>query len=117
MGNISVRGLKFYAFHGCYPEEKKTGGRFEVDISVTTDFSISTQTDDVTNAINYVQLMEIASSQMQVRRNLIETVAEAIGNEIKSAFPEAGRIEVCVRKMTAPVLYDHDYVSATIVIE
>lgn len=117
MGNITVRALKFFAFHGCHPGEANTGGPFEVDISVDIDFSKVQFSDDINDAVNYVALMEIASAQMQVRRNLIETVANSIGTEVKKRFPQSGRVEVCVRKMAVPVSFEHEYVSATVVIE
>jgi len=117
MGNITVKGLRFFAFHGVYPEERETGGPFEVDISVESPFSNELLTDDVKDAIDYVALMDIAGAQMKISRKLIEVVAHSIGTEVKKRFPGSEKVEVSVRKMAAPVPYDHEYVSATVVIE
>lgn len=113
MGEVSVKGLKLFGFHGCHPEEQKTGGRFEIDIRVETDLAESIKTDNVQHAIDYVALMTIAKTQMAVRCNLIETVASNIAHEIKLTYTKAKLIEVTVKKINPPVSFEVDHVSTT----
>lgn len=112
-----MAGLRFYAFHGCHPEEQHTGGRFEVDISVRKDMSAEVASDQIKDALDYVALMDLAEEQMNIRCNLIETVANNIAQQIKVQFENVGRVEVCVRKLNAPVKQEQEYVSATIVLD
>lgn len=117
MGEVSVSGLKFFAFHGCHPGEQLTGGYFLVDISVEKDMAAEVSTDRIADALDYVALMQVAERQMNVRCNLIETVAHNIASEIKASFQGVGRTKVCVKKLQAPVSFEQDYVSATIVLD
>ena len=36
--NISVEGIKVYAFHGCLDEEEKIGGHYIVDVFIEIKF-------------------------------------------------------------------------------
>ena len=38
---LRVKGLRFFAFHGFYPEEQKCGGWFEVDVELSLPISNS----------------------------------------------------------------------------
>lgn len=116
MGTVEVKGLKFHAFHGCHPEERKTGGTFEVDIVVDTDISKSARTDDLSETIDYVALMDISSQEMLKPRDLIETVAQDIAERIKNRFEMADRVEVKIKKHCAPVTYQLDYVAVKAVV-
>jgi 7,8-dihydroneopterin aldolase/epimerase/oxygenase len=113
MDEVSVKGLKLFGFHGCHPEEVKTGGRFEIDIHVESDMAKAIAGDNVEHAIDYVILMTIAKKQMQIRCNLIETVAANIAQEIKAVYSNSVRISVTVKKMSPPVSFEVDHVSTT----
>lgn len=117
MGKISISDLTFHAFHGCHPDELKTGGNFKVDIHINADFSRAESSDKVEDAIDYVQLMEITKRKMRLRCNLIETVAKNIANGIFERYPECTRIEVVVRKLAPPVPYELGEVSVNYVVE
>jgi len=117
MAEICVQGLKYHAYHGCHPSEQSTGGKFEVDILVVTPGDIEAKSDEISDAIDYVRLMAISAEQIAVRSNLIETVAFRIATAIKGEYPLIERVEVTLRKMNAPVQYDHDFVSVKYVVE
>jgi dihydroneopterin aldolase len=114
MDKISVKGLKFFAFHGCHPLEAKTGGEFEVDILIETDFKSAIGSDSIDCAIDYVMLMEVAKEQMRIRCNLIETVAHNILCEIQKRITTPHKLWVTVHKLKAPVEYDLQRVSVTV---
>lgn len=111
MGLVKVKGLKFHAFHGCHPQERAVGGKFELDIEVETDIKMAAQSDDLTHTIDYVKLMQIAEKHMKTRRDLIETVAQNIANEVKGEYTIAQKVEVVIKKHCAPVKYEIDYVA------
>lgn len=111
MGSVQVKGLKFYAFHGCHPDERRVGGKFEVDIDVETDVEQAAYSDNLEDTVDYVVLMQIAEKQMKLRRDLIETVAQDIANDIKIRYAIAKKVEVTIKKHCAPVKYEIDYVS------
>ena len=117
MARVSVIGQESFAFHGCHPLERKTGGKFEVDVHIDTDFTKAVATDSIAEAVDYVQIMEIINTQMSLRCNLIETVAKNIIDALWEVFGEAIRIEVFVRKLQPPIMYMVNNVSVIIVEE
>ncbi len=106
--------MKFHAFHGCKPEEAIAGGKYEVDITVETDFSKPAHTDNIADAVDYVTIYEIAKKEMSVRSHLIEHVAQRIHDAVKKTFPEVKKIEVKVEKLNPPVGGEAKGVSAII---
>ena len=117
MDRVEVVGLSFHAKHGCHPEERKTGGQFEVDVTVYGDFSRSAQTDDLSDAVDYVALMDLCSEIMSTPHNLIESIAAKIAERTLSSFPSVLRVDVKVKKLQPPVSYPLQFVSASTSLE
>ena len=103
MVEINLNDAEFFAYHGFYPEEQLLGSRFLVDISVKFMPTGNLLDDEIGNTVNYEQLYNIASHEMQHTRKLIETVGQAIANEVKQKFPFVEKISVCIKKMDPPL--------------
>jgi dihydroneopterin aldolase len=103
MVEINLNDAEFFAYHGFYPEEQLLGSRFLVDISVGFAPQGDLSADEIDNTVNYEQLYNIASNEMQHTRKLIETVGQSIFNDIKLKFPFVARIRVCIKKMDPPL--------------
>ena len=54
MQQISLEGMRFYAYHGVYEEEQIIGNYYTVDVYIHTDFSKASESDDIFETINYV---------------------------------------------------------------
>ncbi len=96
---LKVKGLRFFAFHGFYPEEQKCGGWFEVDVEFSLPISNSIN-DELSSSINYESISAIAKSHMAVPKKTIEEVAFSIKNSYFSQFrllPQ--HVLVTVRKL------------------
>ena len=113
MDKVEVNGLSFHAKHGCHPEERKTGGQFEVDIVVHCSFTDAAHSDNIDDAIDYVELMDIARLSMEHPRNLIETVAREIAEKILERFQQAEEVRVTLKKLKPPVVYALDFVAVS----
>lgn len=100
---LQIRDIHTHAFHGCLPEERKIGGRFTVHLTFTGDFSAAIQTDELTHAVDYVQVHTLVREEMGIPANLIEHVAGRILHRLKAAFPQVERIKVEVVKYNPPV--------------
>jgi len=111
---IALHGAEFFAFHGFYPEEQKLGNWFVVDIDVEFTPSANISDDDLNNSVNYEQLYDIACEEMKLTKKLIETVAQAIIDEIKNQYAFVDRIQVRVKKMNPLVGAKTKYSSVTI---
>lgn len=114
MMKIALHGAVFFAHHGFYPEEQKLGNCFIVDIEVGIKSNDSILNDEISNTVNYEQLYHIAAEQMNHTRKLIETVAQAILDEVKSFCHDAETIQVVIKKMNPPLGHKVDHTSITL---
>lgn len=99
---VSLEGIRFFAFHGFYPEEQVLGTEFILDIDATSEV-YGDGNDELSNTVNYVRLFEIASEEMKITRKLIETVAHAILDRIRHEFLAVQTIRISIRKMNPPM--------------
>jgi dihydroneopterin aldolase len=109
---VTVSGLSFHAYHGCHPDERKTGGEFVVDLEVYGNFSDASKSDQIESAVDYVALMNLVSDEMKVARNLIEALAHDIALRVLDQHPRVIKVCVEVKKLRPPVSFALDYVSA-----
>ena len=102
-GRISLEGLEFHAFHGVYPHERESGNWFEVDITVDTDFTLASSTDDLHGTINYETLYRIIKNEMDKPSKLLESVASRILDDIMLELPAVQRAELKISKINPPI--------------
>ena len=65
MGRITLEGIEFFAYHGYYQEERKTGNRYSVDISVEANLEQAAEEDSLKETVNYEKLYRMVSEEMQ----------------------------------------------------
>jgi dihydroneopterin aldolase len=105
-----MANMIFYGYHGVAAAEKETGRRFEVDCEIETDITKPAKSDDLNDAVNYVDIYKIIELYLEEHRyNLMETLAENLLTEIKK---QAGvkRVNLRVRKKIPPVPGNIDFV-------
>ncbi len=100
---ISLKGLVFFAYHGYYPEERKIGNRYGVDIVVRTDLSRAAINDRLADTINYETLYAIAKEEMGKPAQLLENLGERIVQQIFSRFGTASHVKIVIRKYNPPI--------------
>lgn len=100
---MSLEGMEFYAFHGFYAEEREKGNDFVVDVHVTTDFSIASETDDLEGTVNYEIIYAITKEEMATPTKLLERVAQRILERLFESFTNPSTIEISVAKKNPPV--------------
>jgi 7,8-dihydroneopterin aldolase/epimerase/oxygenase len=110
---ITLTGLRVRGHHGVYEHERRDGQDFLVDVTVWLDLDHAAATDDVTDTLHYGELAErVAAIVGGQPRNLIETVAAAIADDVmRDARPHA--VEVTVHKPSAPIPLTFADVSVT----
>lgn len=102
MIKVALEGAEFYAYHGYYPEEQLIGTHFLVDVQVGFYADIDVEKDNLSDTVNYELLYAIIEEEMKHTRKVIETVAQAILNRIKSEFTFIETAEVIIRKQRPP---------------
>ena len=99
---IALKELRFYAQHGLYPEEKKTGNEFEINLVVSYSPSLQI-VDDLHETVNYVSLYELLKKEMQQPRELLETLVMEIAEKIHHDFTLIKKIDITITKLQAPI--------------
>lgn len=112
---IEVNNIRLYAHHGCLPEEEKIGGHYSVDVSVVTDFTASTRTDNLLDTVDYVLINKIVEEEMLIRSKLIEHVGQRIVNRMKKEVAQLHSLRVKIIKHSPPI--DGDVANVAIIIE
>ncbi|MEZ5198236.1 MAG: dihydroneopterin aldolase [Bacteroidales bacterium] len=114
MGNISIEGMTFRAYHGCMEEEQVIGNTFVVDLYLDTDTTKAEQSDSLGDTADYAEAYKIVQKEMEIPSKLLEHVGRRIIEAIKNAFPEIEAIEVRVAKMNPPINGQAESVSVTL---
>jgi 7,8-dihydroneopterin aldolase/epimerase/oxygenase len=100
---IELRNLLFYSFHGLYPEEKKAGGEFVVD--VWAKFPAEDHIlNSINETVNYAALFAIIKDEMNQPRELLETIAQSIAEKIYDKYNVIREVEIRIEKKKAPIV-------------
>ncbi len=107
---ISLNKIKFWGFHGVFPEEKILGNWFTVnlDVSVKSDVIIGT----LQQTIDYSSLYAILKEEMSRPTELLEVLVEKIKEKILSSFSNITclRIEIHKQKPAIGLLDGNSFV-------
>lgn len=105
---LRLRNMRFFAYHGLFPEEEKLGQHYEVDVEFFTDLSVAGTSDYVEKTINYPEAYAIVEAVVTGERfNLVEALAEAIAARLGERFAPI-ELLVRVRKPNPPVAAHFD---------
>ena len=103
MSIIRIEGMQFYAYHGCFSEEKIVGTHFRVDCSLEVNVKEAALSDDLEKTINYQSVYQLISREMEVKSSLLEHVAYRILKSLHDEFPTLKKSWVSVQKMNPPL--------------
>lgn len=111
---IKINGLRFHAFHGHLPVERKTGNTFIVDLILNVNLEKSGLSDQLEDTVNYVEVMDIITEEMEVASDLVEHVAQRIATRLKRDLTLIESLEVTVKKEKPPLQFDLQGVEVTL---
>jgi len=99
---ISLNKLLFVGYHGLYPEEKKLGNNYsvEIDIDFTPKQGVIDQLDQT---IDYVHVYAIVKKWMEIPTTLLETLVGKIADDILSSQALANKVFVKITKLHLPI--------------
>ena len=101
---IILTGLQFYGFHGVNPEERSLGQPFVVDLEAELDLSVPAASDRLDDTVSYTELYRAVKAVMEGEpRNLLETAAGTIVNQILEQHPQIDSVRVRVQKPRPPI--------------
>lgn len=99
---IELQGLRFFAEHGMYEEERRVGNQFEVSISLETKAPKKTITS-IEQTINYVEVFKIVQEVFSQRKQLLETCAMEIAENLQQQFHEIEKVSITIKKIAPPI--------------
>ncbi|NCB09336.1 MAG: dihydroneopterin aldolase [Bacteroidia bacterium] len=114
MGQIEIEGIHFYAFHGHFETERIVGNEFRVDVSLETNCTPASLSDDLNDALNYQEVYNLIRDEMQIPSHLLEHVAGRILDSLFARFSILQKATVKVSKLNPPMGGQIDKVSVTL---
>ncbi|MBN1928215.1 MAG: dihydroneopterin aldolase [Chlorobiaceae bacterium] len=111
---IRLVNAVFYARHGVHEEERRLGGRYEVDAEVVFDSTEAAATDDLSKTIDYSKAYAIIGEVMTAGEPaaLIETLAARAATRLIEELELPESVTVKVRKRSVPLGGLCDYAEA-----
>lgn len=105
---ILLEGLRFFGYHGIFPEERTLGQRYLVDVAAELDLRNAGAHDELDETVNYLSLYTAVRSVVEGEpMMLIEAVADRTARSILESFPAVTAVEITVRKPEATIRGAH----------
>ncbi len=77
---IEVEGIRLRAFHGVSAQENKVGNIFVVSVGIR--YAYKYMSDEISDTINYADIIEIVKNDMSISSKLIEHAASRIHDSL-----------------------------------
>jgi len=98
---VALKEVRFFSPIGFYEEEQVVGNEFFVNLEVSFPFENS-NSEDLTNTINYEELYQILVNVMTPKRKLLESALEDILDMVIKDYPFVENATVAIRKVNPP---------------
>ncbi|CAH1224181.1 Dihydroneopterin aldolase [Paenibacillus plantiphilus] len=103
MDRIALNGMRFFGYHGVFPEEKKLGQQYAVDVELHLDLTQAAETDDLNHTVNYAELhAQVKTIVEGPPFNLVEALAGNIASRLLDAYTSVNAVTVRVTKPHPP---------------
>ena len=103
MFTIHLHQLKFFAYHGLYEEERKTGNNFEMDVDVEAD--IPGSVTKLEHTVDYAAVYQIIEARMKQPTALLETLAHDLAEKIHQYDNRIKSVSISIKKLSAPIKF------------
>ena len=99
---ISLRGLRFFADHGIFEEEKRVGNAFGVDIEMDCT-AVDGDSISISQTINYAEAFEVVEAAFMEREDILENCALKIARRLKERFALLQGVSISIQKLQPPI--------------
>lgn len=103
MGKIKLNNIRLHAWHGCLKEEAIIGSDYRVDLEIHANLTKPSQTDKLSDTVDYVHLNNIVKEEMGIKSKLLEHVGQRILDRIFKEITAVNSAEICVSKINPPI--------------
>jgi dihydroneopterin aldolase len=111
MSIISIEGMEFFAYHGCFKEEQVIGTKFRVDLFMKVNTAVAEESDQLHDTVNYQAAYGFVKEEMKINAKLLEHVGRRILDRIKAEFPTVDHARLKICKLNPPLGGKMDFVS------
>lgn len=111
MSIISIEGMEFFAYHGCFKEEQLIGTKFSIDLFMEVDTTLAETSDSLHDTVNYQEVFQLVKEEMKITSKLLEHVGRRILNSLKERFPQIEKAHIKIRKLNPPLGGKMEFVS------
>ncbi|MBQ4162384.1 MAG: dihydroneopterin aldolase [Parabacteroides sp.] len=111
---IELEAMRFYAYHGVMPQERKVGNYYLVNLRLSAPLEKAVVSDDLKDTINYATVYEVVKEEMEIPSQLLEHVAGRILSVLKERFPQLEEVHLKVSKLNPP--FGGDIYSASVIL-
>ena len=111
---ISIEGMEFFAYHGCFKEEQIIGTKFIIDLFLDVDTAVAEVSDNLCDTVNYQAVYRVVKKEMKQSSKLLEHVGRRIINSVIKEFPDVKNASVKIKKLNPPLGGKMDFVSVTL---
>lgn len=99
---ITLHEMRFYAYHGVFPQEQRVGNQFVVELTFWADVAGSVHSDELEETISYADVYEVVKAEMAIPSRLLEHVVGRISERLFATFPHMQRLVLTLSKCNPP---------------
>ena len=99
---ITLHEMRFYAYHGVFPQEQRVGNQFVVELTFWVDVAGSVRSDELEETISYADVYEVVKAEMAIPSQLLEHVVGRISRRLFEEFPRLSRLSLTLSKRNPP---------------
>ena len=112
---IIINDIKFFGYHGVYPEEAVIGTKFSIDLDIILAPGLQCfQNDNIECALNYETVTRESFEICTTRKyKLIECLAQAVADSILT-HPEAASVTVTIHKLCKTLAPEPQWVAVQV---
>ncbi len=101
---LTLKALRYHAFHGVHEIEREQGNTFEVDVTFHAGLRQAGESDQLNLTVDYEKAEKIVSGVMfGTPVNLIEKLCMDIGEQLMNTFLLIYAVQVVIRKLDPPI--------------
>lgn len=103
MDKMTLKGMRFFGYHGVFPEENKLGQQFFVDLELKLDLSEAAATDELEYALDYSALYHFIKQIVEGPPfKLIEALTAQVASKVMEHYTMVDEVSVRVTKPHPP---------------
>lgn len=100
---MTLKGMRFFGYHGVFPEENRLGQQFFVDLELLMDMKQAARTDELEYALDYSAVHAFVKQIVEgTPFKLLEALTDHIASRVLEHYTIVNEVTVRVTKPHPP---------------